>query len=317
MVRQTTILRLGRCAAALLFVLGLAAQGAAQSFTIGGASAQTSQPGADFATTVLGDPWDFTERTDWVHMYSDNEAGASAWAGTPTQTGGVFRGVSSGVAPSVQVLYQGIDGALNTIGRSGVTTPIDASRYRRLSFRARRSVGTPDVQDRVAAFWFPNTSQAGSGFALWQARGTLPGSQHANMMPQAAQSGATYQIYRVDLDVPLQGSGAAWSGLIRGLKVRLGWSATVQNATFDLDWIRLTERGNSAAIRRLQWSGMGGARHAARHPRAIGRRHPDLSRGHHRRRSPSPTTASSTGTTATCRPARGPSPRRAPAPRGR
>ena len=43
---------------------------------------------------------------------------------------------------------------------------------------------------------------AGSGFALWQARGTLPGSQHANMMPQAAQGGATYQIYRVDLDVP-------------------------------------------------------------------------------------------------------------------
>ena len=258
MVRQTTILRLGRCAFTLLFVLGLAAQGAAQSFTIGGASSQTSQPGADFATTVLGDPWDFTERTDWVHMYSDNEAGASAWAGTPTQTAGVFRGVSSGVAPSVQLLYQGIDGALNTIGKNGVTTPIDASRYRRLSFRARRSVGTPDVQDRVAAFWFPNTSQAGGGFALWQARGTLPGSQHANMMPQAAQSGATYQIYRVDLDVPLQGSGAAWSGLVRGLKVRLGWSATVQNATFDLDWMRLTERGNSAAIRRLQWSGMGG-----------------------------------------------------------
>ena len=46
------------------------------------------------------------------------------------------------------------------------------------------------------------------------------------MMPQAAQSGATYQIYRVDLDVPLQGSGAAWSGLIKGLKVRLGWSST-------------------------------------------------------------------------------------------
>ena len=258
MVRQTTILRLGRCAATLLFVLGLAAQGAAQSFTIGGASAQTSQPGADFATTILGDPWDFTERTDWVHMYSDNETGASAWSGTPTQTGGVFRGVSSGIAPSVQVLYQGIDGALNTIGKNGVTTPIDAGRYRRLSFRARRSVGTPDVLDRVAAFWFPDTSQAGGGFALWQARGTCPASQHANMMPQAAQTGATYQIYRVDLDVPLQGSGAAWSGLIRGLKVRLGWSTTVQNATFDLDWIRLTERGNGAAIRRLQWSGMGG-----------------------------------------------------------
>ncbi len=118
-----------------------------------------------------------------------------------------MRGVSAGSAPSIHMLYQGIDGALNTVGRSGVLTPIDASRYRRLSFRARRSVGTPDVADRVAAFWFPQSSMAGSGFALWQARGTLPGSQHANMMPQAAQAGATYQIYRVDLDVPLQSSG--------------------------------------------------------------------------------------------------------------
>ncbi len=258
MVTATTILRFGRCAATLLLVVGLAGSAAAQSFTIGGASSQTSRPGADFATTVLGDPWDFTERTDWVHMYSDNEAGVSAWSGTPTQTGGVFRGVSSGAAASVQMLYQGIDGALNTVGKGGVSTPIDASRYRRLSFRARRSVGTPDGNDRVAAFWFPDTSQAGGGFALWQAKGVYAGYQHANMMPQAAQAGATYQIYRVDLDVPLAASGAAWAGFVKGFKVRLGWSSTLQNATFDLDWMRLTERGNSAAIRRLQWSGLGG-----------------------------------------------------------
>ncbi len=258
MVTRTTFLRLSRWTASVFAGLALAGHADAQSFTIGGAASQTSQPGADFATTVLGDPWDFTERTDWVHMYSDNGSGPSAFAGTPTQANGVLRGVSSGPAPSIQVLYQGIDGALNTVGRSGVTTPIDSSRYKRLSFRARRSVGTPDILDRVAAFWFPNSSMAGSGFALWQARGTLPNSQHANMMPQAAQTGATYQIYRVDLDVPLQASGIAWTGLVRGLKVRLGWSNTLQNATIDLDWVRLTERGNSAAVRRLQWSGLGG-----------------------------------------------------------
>ena len=217
-------------------------------------------------------------------MYSDNESGASAWSGTPTQTGGVFRGVSSGVAPSVQLLYQGIDGALNTIGRSGVTTPIDASRYRRLSFRARRSVGTPDVQDRVAAFWFPNTSQAGGGFALWQARGTLPGSQHANMMPQAAQSGATYQIYRVDLDVPLQGSGAAWSRPDPGPQgpprlVGDGAERHLRPRLDPPDRARQQRRDPPPAVERH-----GRPRRAARHPRAVGRRHPDLSRGHHRRR---------------------------------
>jgi hypothetical protein len=258
MVTRTTILRLGQCAASLLLVIGLAGEGGAQSFTIGGAASQTSQPGIDFATTVIGDPWDFTERTDWVHMYSDNGSGTQMFSGTPTQTGGVLRGVSAGNAPSISVLYQGIDGALNTVSRGGVLTPIDTSRFRRLSFRVRRSVGTPDAADRVAAFWFPQSSMAGSGFALWQARGVYAGYQHANMMPQAAQSGATYQIYRVDMDAPLQSSGVAWTGLVRGLKVRLGWSNTVTNATLDLDWIRLTERGNSAAIRRLQWAGLGG-----------------------------------------------------------
>ena len=104
MVTRTTILRLGRSAASLLFVIGFAASTAAQSFTIGGASSQTSQPGVDFATSVIGDPWDFTERTDWVSMYSDNGTGAALFAGTPTQTGGVLRGVSSGNAPSISVL---------------------------------------------------------------------------------------------------------------------------------------------------------------------------------------------------------------------
>jgi hypothetical protein len=258
MVVRTTNLRLGRLAVLVLVVLGCAGAASAQSLTIGGASSQTSRAGSDFATTILGDPWDFDQATDWVYMYSDNESGAPSWTDTPTQSGGVLRGVSRGQAPSLQVLYQGIDGALNAVGRNGVTTPIDANRYRRLSLRVRRSVGTPDTQDRIAAFWFPNSSQAGSGFALWQARGVYAGYQHANMMPVANQGSATYQIYRVDLDRPLQAAGPAWTGLVRGLKIRLGWSASVQGATFDVDWIRLTERDNPNNIRRVQWSGLGG-----------------------------------------------------------
>ena len=101
MVRRTTILRMARSAAAALLALAIGRTAGAQSLTIGGGSSQTSQAGAEFATTVLGDPWDFDQRTDWVHMYSDNETGASAWAGTPTQDNGVFRGVSSGRTPSM------------------------------------------------------------------------------------------------------------------------------------------------------------------------------------------------------------------------
>src|SRR5689334_14099007 len=157
MVTRTTILRLTQVAAAGLLAAVISGEAHAQSLTIGGASSATSQPGVDFATSVLGDPWDFDQRTDWVSMYSANEAGASTFAGTPTQNGGVLSGVSSGSSPTVQLLYQGIDGALNGVGKSGFTTPIDASRFKRLSFRVRRSVGIPDNLDRVAANWFPNT----------------------------------------------------------------------------------------------------------------------------------------------------------------
>jgi hypothetical protein len=257
MVTRTTILRLGRMGAAGLLAMALSSTAHAQSLTIGGASSATSQPGVDFATSVLGDPWDFDQRTDWVSMYSGNETGASTFVGNPTQAGGVLSGVSSGTSPTIQLLYQGVDGALNAIGKSGFNTPIDASRFKRLSFRVRRSVGVPDSLDRVAATWFPNTSMAGAGFALWQAKGIYGGAPHANMMPQAVQASAIYQIYRVDLDVPLQSSGPAWAGLLKGLRVQLGLSASVKNATIDLDWVRLTERGNPASIRRLQWSGFG------------------------------------------------------------
>ena len=259
MVTWTTILRLGRSCGQPSFRDRPRRRRAAQSFTIGGASAQTSQPGADFATTILGDPWDFTERTDWVHMYSDNESGASAWSGTPTQTGGVFRGVSSGQAPSVQVLYQGIDGALNAIGKNGVITPIDASRYRRLSFRARRSVGTPDIQDRIAAFWFP---QPVAGRRRLRA---VAGPRHAARLA-ARQHDAAGRAERRDLPDLSRRSRRAAAG--RGSRVgrpgqgpqdspRLVGHAC-RTPTFDLDWMRLTERGNGAAIRRLQWSGFGG-----------------------------------------------------------
>ena len=157
MVTRTTILRLGRGTAALLFVIGLAAQASAQSFTIQGTSSVTSQPGVDFASTVIGDPWDFNDRTDWVQFYSDNGTGTALFSGTPTQTNGVLRGVSSGAAPSIQMLYQGIDGALNTVGRSGVITPIDSNRFRRLSFRVRRSVRSEErrVGKECRSRWSP------------------------------------------------------------------------------------------------------------------------------------------------------------------
>jgi hypothetical protein len=154
--------------------------------------------------------------------------------------------------------FAGVDGAFNALGRTGVVYPIDASRFTRLSFRVRRSNGIPSTNDYVGVLYWPETSRAGGGFKLRPARGADPGASFANMSPTASQPGSGYQIFRIDLDAtsPLQG-GVSWGGIMRGLQVRLAQSAGAVGANFDLDWVRLTERGANTT-RRLQWSGFGG-----------------------------------------------------------
>ncbi len=68
-----------------------------------------------------------------------------AWAAAAGQLSGVARNTT----PSVEVQFSGVNGALNAVGRNGVVHPIDANRFRRLSFRLRRSNGIPDVNDAV------------------------------------------------------------------------------------------------------------------------------------------------------------------------
>jgi hypothetical protein len=251
MVLFRTILLLG-------LALALTSEAAAQSLTISGGSSATGRSGADFATTVIGDPWDFEQATDYVYMLSDDGTGSPAFTSIPTMANGMLSGVSRGQTPMVEMQFSGVDGAFNSIMKTGVRYPIDASRFRRLSFRMRRSNGLPDAGDLVGAFYWPNTSRGGGGLKLRPARGTSPGGVYANMSPAASQSGAGYQIYRIDLDAtsPLQ-DGVAWSGIMRGLQLRLAQSSTAVGASFDLDWVRLTERGANTT-RRLQWSGFGG-----------------------------------------------------------
>jgi hypothetical protein len=244
----------------LLLGLGLVLTGeaAAQSLTISGASSATGRSGVDFASTVIGDPWDFNEATDYVYMLSDDGTGNPAFTSIPTMAGGLLSGVSRGQTPMVEMQFSGVDGAFNAASKTGVKYPIDASRFRRLSFRLRRTSGIPDANDLVGVLYWPNTSRAGGGFQLRPARGPNPGSNYANMSPTASQAGGGYQIYRIDLDAggPLNG-GVGWSGIMRGLQLRLAQSGTAVGAPFDLDWVRLTER-SAGTTRRLQWSGFGG-----------------------------------------------------------
>src|SRR4030095_17181944 len=102
MVLIRTILLLG-------FSLVLAGEAAAQSLTISGASSATGLSGVEFASTVIGDPWDFNQRTDYVYMLSDDGAGNPAFTSVPTMAGGLLSGISRGQTPMIEMQFSGVD----------------------------------------------------------------------------------------------------------------------------------------------------------------------------------------------------------------
>jgi hypothetical protein len=244
------------------YLVAAASPAGGQILTINGAGSAAAPSGADFATTVIGDPWDFNERSDFVYMFSDDGSNPSpqpAFTSIPTVAGGVLSGVARSNQPGIQLQFEGIDGAINSVGRTGVVFPIDANRFRRLSFRAYRSSNIPAIQDFVGAFWWPNTGRGDGGLRYAFANGFTDLAPIANMSPTAQQGAAGWHIYRIDLDLPnaLQ-SGTPWAGIMRGLLIRLAANSnTAAGSTFTLDWVRLTER-TSATTRQLSWSGFNG-----------------------------------------------------------
>jgi hypothetical protein len=267
-------------------VLTAASTASAQTFTITGgtaspkgtvsAAASTGMPvGRDFATEVIGDPWDFEQESDWNHMLSLDayDSYKSGWVGTPTHDNGILKGVSNSTIPTVNLQFEGIVGGLNMAARNGIRFPLDGGKYRRLSFRVRRSVTPTDAgSDLMSAMWFTALSNVptGVGSKWFVARGYNPHAQRfENQMP-AAQQNSGWQVYKVDLDLSSgvldsPSPSPRFAGTVLGLTVRFGNSQQLVNSTIELDWVRLTERGTATAT--LNFSGFGGpvtvtARHA-------------------------------------------------------
>jgi hypothetical protein len=257
MQRKTTVLSATLCSWA---ILGSSAAG--QTLNVSGGTTRVAGP--DFATVVVGDPWDFSQRTDYVYMFSEDAAapGQSSWSAVPTVAGGVLTGVARAAIPTMQIQFEGITGALNLVDRNGVRYPIDPARFNRLSFRMRRSVTPAANNETFEATWYKTTTRDASsvGGQLALTRGfTDQIGRYVNQSPVASQTATSYHIYKLDLDHPANALkyGASYAGLVRGLRVGLGNSGALVGATIDVDWVRLTERG--AATMTLSWSGFGGA----------------------------------------------------------
>lgn len=240
------------------FVFGVAPVASAQSLSVNGSSTLTVRSADDFATTQIGDPWDFHEATDHVYMYSNG------WQGVPAVSGGLLRGVVSGL-PTVQMLFEGVNGAYNKVGKNGFVYPIDSGRYNRLVLRMKRPFVSADTMQVLV---FHDSCRVGCAISgkMVATNGYFPdlGDPYVNRSPIAEQTRADrFHLFVIDLDRETVWSYGKWNltGTVRGLAVRLGGDVTqphlLNGQTVELDWMRLVPRGERTVT--LSWSGFGGA----------------------------------------------------------
>ncbi|MCU1588665.1 MAG: hypothetical protein JWN31_2158 [Frankiales bacterium] len=161
---------------------------------------------ADYASEVLSDPWDFSNKEDV--------------AGPNGIANGLLTYSPSG---KVQPSLLASTASSQPWGNDGRINPLDASRYTYLAMRVINSSATGSA----------GLSWTTCGWAVTSCRGF-------QSIPLSA--GGTWQTY----DVPIAGSGlssapAPWSGRVTGLRL-----TGTSGQTIKVDWVRLHAAGEPA-----------------------------------------------------------------------
>lgn len=181
----------------------------------------------DFATAVLGDPWDMNERNDIP--WSDNIVNIYA-------SNGVWHGTGSSTDPGFFTPFQGMVGAAY-VGNIGANYPIDTSRYTRLTFR----VYATDYNN-IEVLWFSGPDWVWSG-KFWNYNPTPPG----------------WRTYDFDLTNPQVcaacKAGDPWQAnpWVYGIRID---PTDASGAQLAVDWVRLSNPHSSPSYD-IVWSGQG------------------------------------------------------------
>jgi hypothetical protein len=212
-------------------------------------NSSTWPAGPDFASDVLGDPWDFCNVDDVapdpleVVGWTSFQTHSSCSDGAIGEAGGNIASVSPEVA-QFSLLFRGRYGFLIPT-RNGRTTPIDSTRYKKLSYRMNDpspNSSHPPEGGLVNFFFYP-----------WEQPG-VSGTQQLGGSHFLPQNVAGYAIYTEELS-PVE-NGMDWEdGPVRGL--RLSPRLKQPGATVMYDWVRLTyaDGQSGAAMQRVSWSG--------------------------------------------------------------
>jgi hypothetical protein len=198
----------------------------------------------EFATMVLGDPWDMNDPTDIAYYRATHLA-------NPVFDSGIFSAqlTQGNGAEAIILLTAGaVNNTAMRIGKTGYKYPINADRYRYLSFRMYSS--NPDCNSGLVE-WYADDSYSHNSMGI-----TTP-----HLVPPEPCIGRPPGWYTYVIDLKQQGlwqGGKDWSGTIRELILHPFAGQGAAGATVKLDWVRLTAADpRTARPFIIRWSGDG------------------------------------------------------------
>jgi hypothetical protein len=223
-----------------------------QSISILAPSSNVSvKEGDDYASTVLNNPWDFNERRDIG--WEENFVGSSV-----SVSNGIWQGTNQIAGGHVFPLFPGFKGSLfaeplpgdKNLSKLGINHPIDASKYRLLSYRlnhtSRSSYAIYWNNDSSKPEYWPDGSQYGANFDGFYSG---PGYHHVG-----------WNIYSLDMSnmnsIFAQKAGS-WLGNIIALRIDPSIVGPI-GAVTQFDWIRLVDPSSAPELT-INWSTSGKA----------------------------------------------------------
>jgi hypothetical protein len=227
--------------AAVVFLLSPVVAQAQVAITSPAAN-QVLPAGPDFATDVIGDPWDMSNTAD-IAVDPAQKKGWTNFGFSSGRVGGTLALVNGAANGSHINFLERAYWGINNPGRTGARFPIQSGVYTKLVFKMS-STGDNTQQARV--YWFHNDLGAPTGDGA--------GLRYVNATPSAAVPNGD-NIFEVDLTASLL-AGEPWTAAdVRGFSIYPNSSAVGYQVAFD--WVRLTTGDNHPASPKqsIVWSG--------------------------------------------------------------
>jgi hypothetical protein len=180
----------------------------------------TQHEGNDFATQVLGDPWDMEEFSD-IGTYLNN-SNQSQFLTNVSVANGTFSATSVGSDPQFTLLFPGYLGAM-ALGKVGANYPIDSSKYKCLYMAMDVESSKPDYFE---VYWFANNYLNGGSWGT------------TNVLMNLDLGWNLYSVNLANANNTFVGN-TRWSdyGSWQGLRI----DPSVRSSSFSVDWVRLTD----------------------------------------------------------------------------